>query len=343
MAQRKSKRRVGIIVALVLVVCFAALGISVKILLQPVSKDDTISQEFVIESGQSLSRTITLLKQENLIKNKTFAYYYARLVKTQFKAGFYLLSPSMSLKEIFAELQTGKQKMIKLTVPEGLTITKIAQLLEDSNICNATDFLSLAQSGEILQSYGIDAATCEGFLYPDTYFFPDTGKTPETAESVLNFMVKTFFDKTAAIPGFPTEPTDIMAAVKLASIVEREYRVPDEAARIAGVFLNRLNIDMPLQSCTTIEYIITEVQHKPHPKRIYWVDLEIDNPYNSYIYKGLPPTPICNPGNVALTAVCQPEHHDYLYFRLADESTGRHSFSKTFYEHNTKGEGIKLK
>lgn len=338
---RKKTKRVSIIRVLVVLIaaCLVAGGGYCRSALTPVDASNTDMQEFVVEKGQSAAGIIKALHVRHLLRSEKVAYYFARIVKPTFKAGTYRLSPSMSVREIFSELETGKQRSVKVTVAEGLTLTKVAQTLEQAGLVQADEFLTLADSGEALKPYGIEAETCEGFLFPDTYFFTES----ETAESVLQTLVKTFFEKTAQIENFPTDPQKIFDTVKLASIVEREYRKPEEAITIAGVFANRLEIQMALQSCTTVEYIITEIQHKPHPTRIFFADLEIDNPYNTYLYPGLPPTPICSPGAVALYAAANPEKHDYLYFRLVDEQTGRHHFSKTLSEHNRTGEGIKLK
>ena len=103
---------------------------------------------------------------------------------------------------------------------------------------------------------------------------------------------------------------------------------------MAGVFYNRLERGMRLQSCATVEYIITEIEGKPHPARIFFRDLEIQNPYNTYRVSGLPPGPISAPGQVALAAVYHPTATDYLYFRLADADAGRHTFSRNLDDHN---------
>jgi UPF0755 protein len=119
----------------------------------------------------------------------------------------------------------------------------------------------------------------------------------------------------------------------MASIVEREYRVDEEAPLMAGVFYNRLRIGMALQSCATVEYVITEIQGRPHPERLFDRDIEIRNPYNTYMVPGLPPGPISAPGEVALHAAFNPVPSDYLYFRLVNPAEGRHYFSKTLDDH----------
>jgi UPF0755 protein len=128
-------------------------------------------------------------------------------------------------------------------------------------------------------------------------------------------------------------PDDLNELVTLASIVEREYRRGEEAPLMAGVFANRLEIGMALQSCATVVYVITEIQDKPHPEILSTRDTEIRDPYNTYIRPGLPPGPICSPGKVALTAALFPEKTPYLYFRLINEASGEHYFSGTLDDH----------
>jgi UPF0755 protein len=127
--------------------------------------------------------------------------------------------------------------------------------------------------------------------------------------------------------------SELNRRIIIASIVEREYRVDEEAPLMAGVFYNRLDIGMALQSCATVEYIITEIQGRPHPDVLYTRDIEIRDPYNTYIRPGLPPGPISAPGAVALAAAFQPASSNYLYFRLIDPEAGRHYFSQTLDDH----------
>jgi UPF0755 protein len=174
----------------------------------------------------------------------------------------------------------------------------------------------------------------EGYLFPDTYLFP----RDYPAGRVIRTMADNFFLRLAVLSGTGGPPAELPAAelykgVILASIVEREYRVDDEAPLMAGVFYNRLGIGMALQSCATVEYVITEIQGKPHPETLYTRDTEIRDPYNTYTRPGLPPGPICSPGTTALNAVFNPASSDFLYFRLIDPAAGRHYFSRTLDDH----------
>jgi UPF0755 protein len=160
------------------------------------------------------------------------------------------------------------------------------------------------------------------------------------AEQVVRTMADNFFEKLYTIsPSLQNmTPRELNDIVILASIVEREYRVREEAPLMAGVFYHRLRINMALQSCATVEYVITDILGRPHPSVILNVDLEIRSPFNTYMFRGLPPGPISAPGVVALRAAIYPEHTDFLYFRLIEPATGRHHFSRTYDEHLRAGQ-----
>ena len=290
-------------------------------------------QLFTIKRGTSVRAIAADLKAAGLVRFEYATYLCFRFFNKPIKAGTYKLSPALSVHALLAYLQAGKQELIKVTVPEGLTISKTAVILEERQVIAADVFLEAAQNTDLLQSYGITGASAEGFLFPDTYFFSYN----ETAERVVKTMLDNFFSKTSVIPHFPDDPKQRYETVILASIIEREYRVPEEAVKIAGVFSNRLRIGMGLQSCATVEYILTEIQHKPHPGRLLNRDLEIDHPSNTYKWRGLPPGPISNPGMTALYAACNPEKSSYLYFRLEDAETGTHVFTRNLTEHARAG------
>jgi UPF0755 protein len=153
-------------------------------------------------------------------------------------------------------------------------------------------------------------------------------------------MADTFFQRIGEIDGDAAHlsPDKLNRRVIIASIVEREYRVNEEAPLMAGVFYNRLDIGMALQSCATVEYVITEIQGRPHPEVLYTRDTEIRDPYNTYMRPGLPPGPISAPGKTALAAAFHPASSDFLYFRLTDAAAGRHYFSKTLDDHIRAGQ-----
>ena len=155
---------------------------------------------------------------------------------------------------------------------------------------------------------------------------------------VIKVMAKNFFKQIENIPNIDKENFESLnKIVTLASIVEREYRIASEAKLIASVFSNRLRHNIGLYSCATIEYIITEIEGRPHPDVITYKDLSIDSPYNTYKWAGLPPGPISNPGKTALDAAANPAKTKYYFFRLVDNATGKHVFTENFSTHVNEG------
>jgi UPF0755 protein len=286
---------------------------------------------FDVREGESAYAVGQRLEQAGLIRTRWFWNVLSRLEKDYLKTGTYRIAFPAAQTEIRAALVEGKQVLLRVTIPEGVTLKKAAALLEQSGICSGEDFVAAASDGDLVARYRIPGKTMEGYLYPETYFFP--GSYP--AEKVAAALADTFFDrlKEIAPESASMSPKELNDKIILASIVEREYRVDDEAPIMAGVFVNRMKIQMSLESCATVEYIITEIEGKPHPRVLYYTDIEIRHPYNTYVNPGLPPGPISFPGRTALDAAFHPADTDYLYFRLVDEAAGRHYFSKTFDDH----------
>jgi UPF0755 protein len=284
-----------------------------------------------IRDGESSYSVGRRLEKAGIIRSRYLWNLLSYLDKEYIKTGSYRFSYPATQLQIRSILIEGKQLLTRVTVPEGVTLKKIAAILEEAGICGREAFLQAASDRNILSEYRIPGPTMEGYLYPDTYLFPVSYPAPE----VIRTMADTFFDRLAETEeNFHTfSPDEINRKVILASIIEREYRVEDEAPLMAGVFYNRLEIGMALQSCATVEYVITEIQGKPHPRVIYARDTAIPDPYNTYLRPGLPPGPISAPGKVALNAAFHPSPSDYLYFRLVNPAEGRHYFSETLDEH----------
>jgi len=293
-----------------------------------------------VRRGESADSVGRRLESAGVIKNRYFWYLLFRLDKDYMRTGSYRIALPASQTQIRSVLVKGEQLLVRVTIPEGVTLRKTARILENAGICKAEDFLAAASSREILAAYNVPGDSMEGYLYPDTYLFP----LGYPASGVVRVMADTFYERlgkilaeAAASRGrgvySTTDMTEINNRIILASIVEREYRVPEEAAVMAGVFYNRLDIGMALQSCATVEYVITEIQGRPHPTQLFNRDLEIRDPYNTYIRPGLPPGPISAPGETALRAAFLPASTEYFYFRLIDQSAGKHYFSRTLDDH----------
>lgn len=289
---------------------------------------------FTVQSGESGSSVSLRLNEQGIIDSEWLFPVLLKLPGNEkgLKSGTYRILPGMKAGEIFSLLFEGKQLLERVRITEGHENSKIALMLDQRGLYQKKDFLAACSNEALLAEFGIQASTCEGYLFPDTYLIP----TDFPVTSFVRMMITRFFEvlheslpETKSMSG-----KEIHDGVILASIVEREYRAEEEAPVIAGVFKNRLDINMALQSCATVVYVITEHLGRKHPEMLYFSDIEIKDPYNTYINNGLPPGPISNPGKVALFAAFRPEKTDYLYFRLMDQKTGKHYFSHTLDEHN---------
>ena len=298
--------------------------------------DDDGSYFIDVRRGESSQSVGMRLERTGLISNRYFWNILCRLNNEHIKAGTYRINVPESMLSIYRLLISGREVLNKVTIPEGAALKRTSFLVEEAGICSAKDFLAAAYDPKIRQKYGIKNPSMEGYLFPDTYLFP----SDYPADLTVMKMADNFFEKLEGIsPSFKNlSAKELNDRIILASIVEREYKIAEEASLMAGVFYNRLRINMALQSCATVVYIITEIQGKPHPNVLLFADLEIINPYNTYMYPGLPPGPICAPGVVALRAVIYPETTNYLYFRLENAASGRHYFSRTHDEHIRAGQ-----
>jgi UPF0755 protein len=289
---------------------------------------------FAIERGENLSEISRALQSRGFIRFAPLLDVAARVLGTQgdFKAGWYRIPAGTTTLGVHDLLVHGSRKLAKVTIPEGWTTRKIARHLEAIGISSADDFLAAVRSPQLLARFGVSGKSLEGYLFPDTYFVP----VPFTGAAMAELMAKTFFDTVGRIePHWQSmDGKKVHDTIIMASIVEREYRADEEAPLIASVFYNRLQRNIGLESCATLEYIITEIQQKAHPEYITLEDLKIDSPYNTYRWAGLPPGPISNPGRIALEAAFHPARTGYLYFVLRDQQAGRHFFSRDLTEHN---------
>ncbi len=306
--------------------------LSILIFVPPFRKD---SAEIKIKKGSSLSTVAQELHVARVIPSSKVFVFYMRILGADraIKTGTYRFAPSLPPFLVAQKMIRGEIVAQKVVIPEGRTVGQIAQLLEAQNIVSKDAFLKEVNNTEFVGRLGIPAASCEGYLFPDTYFF-EQGSDPQ---DIIGQMVSNFNAIVTKIEGpqmSALTPEELHQKVILASIVEREYRVPEDAPLIASVFINRLEENMPLQSCATVVYVLTEHLGRPHPSVVYYNDLKAKDPYNTYINRGLPPGPISNPGEVSLRAVLFPSKTDFLYFRLDNTSSGKHRFSRTLEEHN---------
>lgn len=269
----------------------------------------------LVEKGVSMGEIAAQLKKDELIKSVSVFKVAARLSgkSTRLKAGEYRIPPHASTKMILDILVNGQNVVRRVTVPEGKTSAQIFELLMETP----------GLSGDL------PAPPPNGTLLPETYTFGYGVPRTVILQRMREGMQKTIDEL------WPYRDPDLPYTTKnealtLASIVEKETSVPEERARIAGVFINRLKKGMRLQTDPTVIYAITDGS-MDLKRRLTHADLRADHPFNTYTRKGLPPAPICNPGRDSILAVLKPMKTDEIYF-VAD-GTGGHTFSKTFRQH----------
>ncbi|MBN2656521.1 MAG: endolytic transglycosylase MltG [Spirochaetales bacterium] len=289
---------------------------------------------FPVEEGASFNIIAGDLESAHLIRSGLFLKIFNKITGSGIliKKGSYNISRNLTTLQIVRQLEEGKQKLLAVVIPEGITSSRMDEIFAQAGVTAPGEFKAAVSNGAYLSRYGIESDTLEGFLFPDTYSFQQN----YPAEKVASHMIDVFFHKLEKVyPDYSMLTGEqIYEKIVLSSIIEREYRVPEEASKMASVFYNRIEHGWPLQSCATIVYVITEEQNRPHPDRILFTDLEIESEFNTYANRGLPPAPISNPGVVALNAVFNPARTDYMFFVVDDIDKGTHIFTKSLSDHN---------
>lgn len=282
-----------------------------------------------IPAGASFPQVLDTLEAAGLVSN-TMAFRVLAVTTGsdgKIRPGTYKFTRGISNAALLNALVEGRSSVrMKVTFPEGSTIRRMASILTREIGVDSATFVKLANDRKFLEKIGINASTAEGYLMPDTYFLY-WGEQPEAILTRLAETFRAFYTddlkKLATAQGLsPYE------AITLASIVEGEARTDGDRPIIAGLYLNRLRHGMKLEADPTIQYVLPD-----GPRRLLYKDLEMENPYNSYRYKGLPPTPINNPGRASIMATLKPTKHDYLYMVAKADGSGEHTFSRTGAEH----------
>ena len=293
----------------------------------PASSIDHNEKLIIIKPGQNFKSFSERLYKDDIIKEPHKFNLLARIkgYDKKIKAGEYLLSASMAPNKIFQIIVRGKVRLYKLTVPEGYNLNQIALNIANAGLGREEDFLRAALDSSFVHEQKIDAETFEGYLFPDTYYFPKN----ITPEMIISTMVNRF--RYVFTPAFKEQAKklglSIHQIVTLASIIEKETGDPEERDIVSSVFHNRLKKNMRLESDPTVIYGI-----KNFDGNIKKRHLETLTPYNTYLIRGLPPGPIASPGLKAIEAALYPADTDFLYFVSKKDST--HMFSTNIRDHN---------
>ena len=279
----------------------------------------------IINHGDSVQKIALQLKEARVISNSNFFILLCKLFDwdREIHAGRYDFSDNYSIFRVLRKLTQGGATAINVVIPEGATLKQIAGILQNEINLDSNLFVQIVSNQSFVDSLKIPGKTLEGYLFPNTYNF----YWQQDIKSVIYRMLEEFRKIVYDSLKFVENPQlSLKRLVTLASLIEKESKRPDELPLISAVFYNRLKIDMPLQCDPTVSYAL-ELSRPVKP-----ADLQVKHPYNTYIYYGLPPGPICNPGTLSLRAVLTPAPVTYLYF--VAKRDGYHIFSNTLDEHN---------
>lgn len=324
MAKKRSQTSLRVITA---IIALLAAYVAYLLFFPPMAPASWETRSVTVPKGSSTAYIAKLLSDQGVISHpKAFRLAATALgLNRGLKAGRYRFQMPLSTWQAMMKLRAGAVAYHKVTVAEGLTMPRIAGILQQQAGVDSLGFMEACRDPELLRREGIPAQNLEGYLYPDTYDFEWGTPARRAAEAMLeNF--RSNFDNSWASELEGRKLTWHQAVI-MASLVEREAQVDSERVIIASVFYNRLRLYRPLESCATIEYVLPRYKNT----RLTYADLEIDSPYNTYRNIGLPPGPISNPGRKSLEAAIFPAKTDYLYF--VSRGDGGHIFTKTLQDH----------
>lgn len=307
-------------------IAFLALFLSSSFIFMPNFFLSSQEQDIPVYSKSSAREIARVLKEKGILHYSLPFRVLAKLTHAdrKLKAGLYRLSPRMSLWGILTTLSSGKTQLLLLKIPEGYTTEQIAQQLEKMKVVTGAEFLAAAQNHELLKKLDIKGPSAEGYLFPETYCVP----LGAGADALVELMVRQFdssigddFEQRCHELGLTPYQMVVMA-----SIVEKEAKIDSERPIVAGVLYNRLHKKMRLQVNATLNYILTT-------KRAWLTNEQLgtQSPYNTYMHRSLPPTPICNPGLESLEAALHPADTSYLYY--VAQGDGSSLFATSIEEH----------
>jgi UPF0755 protein len=350
--KRRQTRRaspIGILLLVILGALILAASISVRGVLNRASPVPSASASapavpagtlvgVQVSSGESAADIARDLQDKGLIPNDALFLGYVKLHGggTDFQPGLHQIAAGSSMDQIVANLeQPILPKQIKVTFPEGRRVEEDADVAAAAKIDSAQDFLNLAQHPDPSWNYSFLAdkppkASLEGYLFPDTYLL--SASSPNASDLIQKMLDD--FDKRVTPDmraKIAAQKHTIYDTLTIASIVEREAKVPDERALIAGVYWNRVNQHMGLFADPTVQYAIGKPGNWWPSLTDQAKNIAPTSPYNTYTHPGLPPGPIANPGLASIQAAISPQG-DYLYFVAKNDGSGAHAFSKTLAE-----------
>lgn len=288
---------------------------------------DTTHKQFFVSRGETFSQVADSLAQQGFVRSRALFVMVARILGgvERVQVGKYVFASGVTNTELFLSLRSGKgAELIAVTIPEGYRSQRQAHIFARTIGIDSSRYVALVHTPEFVRNFGVEGASLEGYLLPDTYWF----QWQQGEEEVIRRMVDQFWR--FYVDSLRERQDELgwttCQILTLASIVEGEAVRADERAIISGVYWNRLRRGMRLEADPTIQFIIND-----RPKRLSYEDLKVDNPYNTYRRPGLPPGPVNNPGRASILAALYPVHHDYVFF--VANGRGGHWFASTYREH----------
>jgi len=319
-------RRNRLFIAAGLAVIVIILAGSFVLSILPVSGRQTV--RVVLPKGAGAREMGRILSVNHVIRSPFAFRIMARLTGkgNRLHSGAYDFQPGTGLLDVLRKIETGEVSAKWITFPEGFTIRQMGERLESAGAGSADKFekKALYDGASFNTNFAQPGQSLEGYLFPDTYLVP----LGTSEDGVIREMLESFDTKVvqALKDDIKASGMSLKDVVTLASLIEREARIPKDRPLIAAVLLNRMKKHMRLECDATILYALGK-----HKNRVLFKDLEIDSPYNTYRNAGLPPGPIANPGLDSIKAALHPAAADYLYY--VARSDGSHIFSRTFEEH----------
>jgi len=327
-----SFKKKAAIITLSITTLLLGTSLSLFFIITPIQEQSIM---ITIEAGSSAKSIALKLEQKGVVYHHLLFYGYILFTSKSdiLKAGTFTILPNMSIAKI-AELLTtqNNQYLSKVTIPEGFSLQEmsfifyknhILSIRQLSHYANQEPSIEFKKKFKFLNNFG--EKSLEGYLFPDTYFFSPQTSVEIVVKTMLSRFEETIWKEWQKRP--KDFPLSFHQTLTLASIIEKEARHKDEMQKISGVFFNRLNHKIPLASDPTVIYALG----KTYKQKVYYKDLKINSPYNTYKYLGLPPGPIASPGLASFKAALYPEEHSYFFFFA--KSDGYHFFTKTYRDH----------
>jgi UPF0755 protein len=292
-------------------------------LLAPAGEKAVTSDVIRINPGMNIMKVGILLSEKGLIKSPLIFQLTGIFngASRSIKAGDYAISSSMSIPDILRHFVSGETVLYKFTIPEGLTLPEIARLWEEGNFGTSANFIEATKT-VLREKYQINSDSLEGYILPNTYMFPYAISEHEAVEVILKQFSKDILPLMEKKS--PEMKLSLHEIITFASIIEKEAKTDEDRPIVSAVYHNRLKMGMKLESCPTVLYGLG------YPNReLTYSDLRNASlPYNTYVYNGLPPGPICNPGIKSIIAALNPTKDNYLYF--VSKNDGTHYFAQDY-------------